>query len=61
MSKTLIQLMGKVGTKNFVGQTYKFARDTVASGAFIYLNTSKFGCDNSFVNTGEIKRVQSIL
>ena len=42
MSKTLIQLMGKVGTKNFVDQTYKFARDTVVSGAFIYLNTSKF-------------------
>ena len=36
---------------------YKFARDTVVSRAFIYLNTSKFGCYNSFVNTGEIKRV----
>ena len=37
-----------------------FARDTVVSGAFIYLNILKFGCDNSFFNTGELKESASI-
>ena len=35
---------------------YTFTRDTVMSGVFIYLNTSKFRCNNIVVNTGEIKR-----